>query len=659
MNNKIPLTEIDAGLKPYEDDLILRMELYKRRREQLLEGCTSLNDFANGHLYYGFHKNQDDWVYREWAPNADALHLIGDFNGWNRETHPLQKLGNGNWELKLSGQKSLYHASEVKLQVTAGGKVFDRIPLYIRRAVQKQDYRFNGQIWDPPTAFQWTAPQPYQPETLLIYECHIGISSEEPCVAGYRYFTENILPRVKRAGYNAIQIMALLEHPYYASFGYQVSNFFAASSRFGTPEELKELINTAHKYGIAVLCDMVHSHASANTDEGLGAFDGTEYQFFHRGEKGNHPAWGTKCFNYSKTEVIHFLLSNLKFWLEEYHLDGFRFDGVTSMLYHHHGLGVSFDHYRKYFSIDTDVDAVTYLQLASELVKSVNPNAVLIAEDMSGMPGMCVPIRDGGIGFDYRLSMGVPDFWIKTLAESDDRDWDLQKMWHELSTRRPREKNIGYCESHDQALVGDKTIFFWLADQELYWHMEKSDQSSRISRAMALHKMIRLVTFTLAGEGYLNFMGNEFGHPEWIDFPREGNGNSYHYARRQWSLADQSNLKYDFLQIFDRDMLKLAGNEGLFQNDPELLRLDNIKKTLLYKRGQFIFAFNFHPMVDWEISIPEVCGGMYQRYLYTDEGLYGGNDSTLPEQILDSTLRLSSRTGAVYKINEIHTQPAG
>lgn len=659
MNNKIPLTEIDAGLKPYEDDLILRMELYKRRREQLLEGCTSLNDFANGHLYYGFHKNQDGWVYREWAPNADALHLIGDFNGWNRETHPLEKLGNGNWVLKLSGQNSLLHGSEVKVQVTAGGKVFDRIPLYIRRAVQKQDYRFNGQIWDPPTAFQWTAPQPHQLETLLIYECHIGISSEEPCVAGYRYFTENILPRVKKAGYNAIQIMALLEHPYYASFGYQVSNFFAASSRFGTPEELKELVDTAHNYGIAVLCDMVHSHACANTDEGLGAFDGTEYQFFHRGEKGNHPAWGTKCFNYGKPEVIHFLLSNLKFWLEEYHLDGFRFDGVTSMLYHHHGLGVSFDHYRKYFSTDTDVDAVTYLQLASELVKSVNPNAVLIAEDMSGMPGMCVPIRDGGIGFDYRLSMGVPDFWIKTLSDSDAKDWDLKKMWHELSTRRPREKNIGYCESHDQALVGDKTIFFWLADQELYWHMEKSDQSSRISRAMALHKMIRLVTFTLAGEGYLNFMGNEFGHPEWIDFPREGNGNSYHYARRQWNLADQSNLKYDFLQIFDRDMLKLAGNGGLFKNDPVLMQLDNIKKTLLYKRGQYIFAFNFHPLMDWEITIPEVFGGMYQRYLYTDDGIYGGNDSTLPGQILDSTLRLSSRTGAVYKITENHTQPAG
>lgn len=169
---------------------------------------------------------------------------------------------------------------------------------------------------------------------------------------------------------------------------------------------------------------------------------------------------GYKTFNYGKPEVIHFLLSNIKFWLNEYHFDGFRFDGVTSMLYRNHGLGVSFDSYEKYFSMNTDIEAITYLQFANELIKEINPNSISIAEDMSGMPGMCIPIKDGGIGFDYRLAMGVPDFWIKTISNLSDEDWDLGKMWYELTTRRPGEKNIGYCESHDQALVGDKTIIF-------------------------------------------------------------------------------------------------------------------------------------------------------------------------------------------------------
>ena len=495
-------------------------------------------------------------------------------------------------------------------------------------------------------------------DTPFIYECHIGMAQEEGKVGSYEEFRLYTLPKIKDLGYNAIQIMAIMEHPYYASFGYQVTNFFACSSRFGMPEDLKKLIDTAHKMGIAVLLDVVHSHACKNTREGINEFDGTVYQFFHEGEKGEHSAWNTKCFNYGKNEVIHFLLSNLKFWQTEYHFDGFRFDGITSMLYHDHGLGTSFDCYNKYFSMNTDTEAVTYLQLATELVRQVDPNAILISEDMSAMPGMCLPIEQGGIGFDYRLAMGEPDMWIRLLKEVPDEHWDLNQIYYELANRRPKEKVIGYCESHDQALVGDKTLMFRMCDQEMYWSMDKYNQNPVIQRAMALHKMLRLITMTLGGEGYLTFMGNEFGHPEWIDFPREGNGWSYHYCRRQWSLAYNPDLKYQYLRAFEQEMVKIAKKNRVLQGHDIQRRLDNWEKTLVYEKGGCVFAFNFHPVNSYPDCFIPLEEGIYQVVMSTDDYNFGGQ-GRIYHQTYEAVkqpggqtgfyLYLPSRTAAVLK----------
>ena len=451
------------------------------------------------------------------------------------------------------------------------------------------------------------------------------MAQEEGKVGSYEEFRVNVLPRIKELGYNTIQIMAIQEHPYYASFGYQVTNFFAPSSRFGRPEELKKLIDTAHKMGIAVLLDVVHSHACSNTREGINQFDGTVWQFFHDGYRGDHPAWRTKCFNYDKNEVIHFLLSNLKYWQTEFHFDGFRFDGVTSMLYHDHGLGTAFTDNEKYFSMNTDVEAVTYLQLATELVRQVNPNAILISEDMSAMPGMCLPIKEGGIGFDYRLAMGEPDLWIRLLKETADENWDLNNIYYELANRRPGEKVIGYCESHDQALVGDKTIMFRLCDADMYWHMNGDSKNPVIDRGIALHKMIRLMTLTLGGQGYLTFMGNEFGHPEWIDFPREGNGESYHYCRRQWSLADNPDLKYRYLLAFEKAMVKMAKDCHVQENWDKQLLVQQADHVMAYGKGEGIFVFNLAPTASYEgyrIPVPEA--GTYRVILSTDDFDFGG-----------------------------------
>ena len=616
----------DANLAPFEKDIDLRMERYEKKKKELLPNGGTLADFANGSEYFGFHKTQDGWFYREWAPAATNLWLTGEFCNWDRFAHPMNKLDNGVFELFLPGTDTLRDGMFVMTVVEHNGQILERIPLYARRVVQNPENRsWSAVISDPVETFKWTDKAFKPKKNLFIYECHIGMAQEEGKVGSYEEFRVNVLPRIQALGYNTIQIMAIMEHPYYASFGYQVSNFFAASSWFGKPEELKRLVDTAHKMGIAVLLDVVHSHASANTREGLNEFDGTSYQFFHEGAKGNHSAWGTKCFNYDKNEVIHFLLSNLKFWQTEYHFDGFRFDGITSMLYHDHGLGTAFTSNDKYFSMNTDVEAITYLQLATEMVRQVNPNAILIAEDMSAMPGMCLPVEDGGVGFDYRLAMGEPDMWIRLLKTTADEWWDLNNIYYELANRRPNEKVIGYCESHDQALVGDKTIMFRLCDQEMYWAMDAGNQSGTIQRGMAIHKLLRLITMSLGGEGYLTFMGNEFGHPEWIDFPREGNGWSYHYCRRQWSLADNPNLKYQYLLAFEKAMVDMAKKQKVIGGRDIQLQLDNTDKILVYKKGGAIFAFNFHPVNAYDgcfVTMPET--GEYEVLFSSDDYQFGG-----------------------------------
>ena len=623
------ILELNPQLAPFAGDIDLRMFLYRATKDRVLKEGQSLNDFANAHEYFGFHHADGGWYYREWAPGAYQLYLEGDFNGWNRTSHPLTPLGNGNWEIFLPGDDALWDGCRVKTVVDANMTRTEHIPLYARRVVQdKQTVSFNAEVVDDRKQFAWTDQNFRGEKSLFIYEAHVGMAQEEGKIGTYREFADKILPRIQKAGYNTVQLMAIMEHPYYGSFGYQVSNFFAASSWFGRPEDLKYLVNTAHAMGIRVLLDVVHSHAVKNTVEGINMFDGTTWQFFHDGAKGDHPAWGTKCFDYGKTGVLHFLLSNLKFWMTEYHFDGFRFDGVTSMLYHDHGLGTDFNTNDKYFSYNTHTEAITYLQLANELIRQVNPQAITIAEDMSGMPGMCLPISDGGIGFDYRLGMGLPDMWVRTVKEQKDENWDIFKMWCEMCMRRPGEGTVAYVESHDQALVGDKTLIFRLADAAMYTDMEKSTHNPVIDRAIALHKMIRLFTLAGGGEAYLNFMGNEFGHPEWIDFPREGNGWSFHYCRRQWSLRDNGLLKYEWLGQFDEDMIHLAKDADLFSMQMGNLRLiDSGRQIIAFYRKGLLFAFNFSPCnsyTDVEISLPAIAD--YQVALCSDDGKYGGND---------------------------------
>ncbi len=630
----------DPWLEPYRAVVDLREHYYGSVLYQIEQAGGLMGPISQGHQYFGLNRGESEGLegvwYREWAPGAHALSLIGDFNEWNRDIDRLTRDEFGVWSTFLPDigyADRLIHESRYKVHVKSEKGAIDRIPAYARRVVQQDDSSFTARYWIPnPThVFQHANPTIPRHEGIRIYEAHVGMAQEDGKVSSYWEFEQNTIPRIANLGYNAIQLMGIQEHPYYGSFGYHVSSFFAPSSRFGTPDQLKALIDAAHAHGLLVLLDIVHSHAVKNTAEGLNLFDGTQHQYFHSGSRGLHPAWDSMLFDYSKYEVRRFLLSNIRYWLEEFRFDGFRFDGVTSMLYHDHGLGPGFASLNAYFGGNVDDEALTYLKLANEVAHQARPAAITIGEDVSGMPGLAKPVIEGGLGFDYRLSMGIPDFWFGLLGAKKDEDWSVTDIYNVLLNRRRDEKHVAYVESHDQALVGDKTLAFWLMDQEMYWQMANDKESPTIDRGIALHKLIRLLTFFLGGEGYLNFMGNEFGHPEWIDFPRDGNGNSYQHARRQWSLVDNGLLRYQKLNNFDRAMQMLDPHfhiltDGLI----EQLAAHEDTKQLVVRRGPLVLAVNLHgteSYTDLRIPIPEATD--YHVVLDTDRLSFGGFNRTL------------------------------
>ena len=655
----------DPWLVPFATNLRQRME-HVAWTEDLLTGGgrVPLTDFAAAHEYYGLHRRNGRWILREWAPSASAVHLVGDMNGWmpSPAFAATRINAKGDWELELQPHV-LSHGNHYKLLVSWSRGAGERIPACARRVVQDHATKiFSAQVWEPETPYLWRHPKPPRPATAYIYECHVGMAQEEARVGTYDEFRSRILPRIHAAGYNTIQMMAVQEHPYYGSFGYHVSSFFAASSRFGTPEALKALIDEAHGLGIRVIMDLVHSHAVSNEVEGLSLFDGTPFQYFHDGPRGHHAAWGSRCFDYGKPEVLHFLLSNCRFWLDEYRMDGFRFDGITSMLYHHHGLGTAFSRYDDYFSGAVDDDAFAYLTLANKLIHTVSPDALTVAEDVSGMPGLCAPVADGGAGFDLRLAMGLPDFWFRLVRKQKDEDWNMHDLWHHLTDHRPEEHTVSYVESHDQAIVGDKTMLFELLDAAMYDGMSADSKNLAIDRGVALHKLIRLATAASASGGYLNFMGNEFGHPEWIDFPREGNGWSYHYARRQWSLRDNPDLRYQPLGVFDAAMIALLRTHSHPDDALVAQCLHDGDKVLAFSRGDLFFVFNFNPATSFTDYGIEVPAGVYTLVMDSDEARFDGHrritplQRFIPESVVDDQctrlmikLYLPTRTALVLR----------
>lgn len=667
---RLAIIDTDPWLEPAEGEIEHRHRLYLDRLADIERAAGSIVDYANGYRYFGWQRDEllRGWWFREWLPGARDVYLFGDFNSWQRTELRMNRDRSGVWSIFLpDGMYAgrLAHGSLYKIHVHGDNGWRDRIPAYATRVVQDEATKdFAAQFWIP-QPFDWSGDtfDAARNGSLLIYEAHVGMAQEKEGVGSYTEFTKKILPVIKKGGYNAVQLMAVAEHPYYGSFGYHVSSFFAPSSRFGTPEELKALIRRAHELGLAVIMDLVHAHYVKNLNEGINELDGSDHLYSLPGQAGDQPYWDSKTFDYGRGEVQHFLLSNVKYWLDEYHFDGYRFDGVTSMIYHHHGY-TEFDSRERFFDEGVNRDALTYLTLANRLIHDFRSSAVSIAEDVSGMPGMCIPTVDGGVGFDYRLGMAIPDFWIKELKEIPDQEWNIWEMWSVMTNRLPGVKTVAYAESHDQALVGDKTIAFRLMDKEMYYSMDRNSQNLVIDRGMALHKMIRLMTISTGGQAYLNFMGNEFGHPEWIDFPREGNGWSYAHARRQWSLARNGLLRYAWLGDFDRQMIRLVKRYNVLGGGyPYNLLMDEHNKTMVFSHGNLLFVFNWHPTASLpDYELPVGAPGRYVPLLSTDERRFGGQErasmqsvhfsfpSGTVEGVTQHRIRIynTSRTATVY-----------
>lgn len=658
---QLPMVQQDPWLAPYADALAERAYRYRGMRLLIDEEAGSLKAFSSLHHELGLNRDEErkGWWYREWAPSAGLLCLTGDFNAWSRTSHPLTQRADRVWEIFVpDGPDGLKHGQGYKVVVSHSQGTEDRIPAFAKYVVQNEETKhFTPQLWHPEKPYQWRHSFAEKRANPIIYEAHVGMATEEERVGTYREFADLILPRVQALGYDTIQLMAVQEHPYYGSYGYHVSSLYASSSRFGTPDDLKYLIDEAHGRGIAVIMDIVHSHAVKNRLEGLDGFDGSPDQYFHPGPRGEHELWDSKLYNYGRAEVLQFLLSNVRYWLEEFRFDGFRFDGVTSMLYTHHGLGKDFLGYGDYFTPETDADAVLYLQLAMEVAHEAAPHCLCVAEDMSGMPGLAQPLADGGIGFDFRLGMGIPDYWIKLIKERQDEGWDIEALYWQLLNRRKGEGTIAYVESHDQALVGDQTILFRLMGPKIYTDMGRGVQSLVADRAVAVHKLIRLITLSVGGEGWLTFMGNEFGHPEWIDFPRAGNDWSYRYARRQWSLSESPFLRYEGLLAFDKAMVALVKEYGILgAAAPRILNVDAQAQSLAFEKGGLIFSFNFSPtasLADYALWVPEA--GKYVCILSSDEPQFDGLGRALTgtEHFTDEERRIRfyncNRTALVFK----------
>ena len=435
------MIERDEWLRPVADRIEERHARYLARMKAITAQAGSIVDYANGYRYFGWQRDEElsGWWFREWLPEAIDAYIFGDFNSWQRTQIRLDKGEGGVWSAFFPDAMYghlLTHGSLYKLHIHGANGWHDRIPAYATRVVQDERTKnFTAQFWAP-RPYEWRCESfdAASVGDLLIYEAHVGMAQEREGVGTYDEFTKLILPRIKEAGYNTVQLMAVAEHPYYGSFGYHVSNFFAPSSRFGTPEELKRLIDTAHTLGMAVVMDLVHAHYVKNINEGIDRLDGSDHHYSKAGEAGYQPHWDSRIFDYGKGGVEHFLLSNVKYWLDEFRFDGFRFDGVTSMIYRHHGY-VDFDCRERFFDDGVDTDAMTYLALANRLAHEFRPSAVTIAEEVSGMPGICIPIDDGGTGFDYRLGMAIPDFWIRMLKDIPDEEWNIWEMWNVLTDR--------------------------------------------------------------------------------------------------------------------------------------------------------------------------------------------------------------------------------
>ncbi|XP_020575032.1 1,4-alpha-glucan-branching enzyme 3, chloroplastic/amyloplastic isoform X2 [Phalaenopsis equestris] len=534
------------------------------------------------------------------------------------------------WKEMCKGRKAwlkkymptISHGSRYRVYFNTPNGPLERVPAWATYLLPDPDgEKFCAVHWEPPpeAVHKWKNARPKVPKSLRVYECHVGISGAEPKVSSFNEFVSKVLPHIKEAGYNAIQLIGLVEHRDYSSVGYRVTNLFAVSSRYGTPDDFKRLVDEAHGLGLLVFLDIVHSYAAADELVGLSLYDGSNDCYFHSGKRGHHKHWGTRMYKYGDVDVLHFLLSNLKWWVTEYLIDGFNFHSLSSMFYTHNGFATFSGEMEEYCNQYVDKDALIYLILANEMLHDVHPNIITIAED-------------------------IVDVLVKNSQGSD--------------------KMLVYVENHNQSMSGGRSFADILLSKQAHKSSKREDM---VLRGSSLLKMMKLITFTISGPAYLNFMGNEFGHPNRVEFPSPGNNYSFSYANRQWDLPRNEGLHCDQFN-FDKDMTRLDEIEQILSKRlPNIHHVNDSVKVISYIRGPLLFIFNFHSEMSYELyNIGVEEAGEYQIILNTDETIYGGLGVLRRDQYLLRTISkrndgyrnslevtLPSSSAQVYKLTRI------
>ena len=560
-----------------------------------------------------------------WAPHAAAVHVIGEFNGWNEESHPMKKEGPGGiHSLFVPGvqENTLY---KFLITTEKGEKLYKADPFAnyaeMRPGNASKITSLKGFAWEDEKWEENRDKLNVFEQPIAIYECHIGSWMKHPDGTedgfyNYREFADRLVEYLKEMRYTHVELMGIAEHPFDGSWGYQVTGYYAPTSRYGTPKDFMYLVNRLHKIGVGVILDWVPAHFATDAF-GLGCFDGTCIFEDPDPRKGEHPEWGTKIFNYGKAEVKNFLIANVLFWLREFHIDGVRVDAVASMLYLDYGKKDG-EWCPNKFGGNKNLEAIEFFKHLNSVVRGTYPGFLTIAEESTAWPKVTGDVEDGGLGFTFKWNMG----WMHDFCEYMKLDPYFRKDNHYAMTFA-----MTYNESENYILP--------LSHDEVV-HLKCSMVNKMPGYHVDKYANLRVgYTYMFGHSGKkLLFMGQDFGQ------------------EREWSEARE--LDWFLLQEpLNRGMKEFMGELlKMYRKYPCLYTIDNSWKGFEWMnaddkdrstytfvrrtkdgRNNLLFVLNMTPMTweNYQISVP--AKKKYKLVLNSNEERFGGNGHKIPEVV--------------------------